>query len=209
MESFKQTAEPQEDAPHRPAESSAPPRRRDLVVNHLHVMNGSVHEADHNNNNHDWLTLIPSILERRNLQCTEQTSESARALMESGLLGNFTRQDNNNNDEHASLVSPQGEASLLESFVEDDYNGALHLMTVEVTVDDGKNSGDDNNNVSRRPIGFVFWRQVPEEEMRDWINWDNLQKRIMGERERELQSEESREEEGFDKASGGGILKLW
>jgi len=199
MESFKQTAEPQEDAPHRPAESSAPPsRRRDLVVNHLHVMNGSVHEADHNNNNHDWLTLIPSILERRNLQCTEQTSESARALMESGLLGNFTQ---DNNDEHSSHVSLQVEASLLESFVEDDYDGALHLTTVDVAFDDGKNSGDNNNRGGRRPIGFVFWRQVPQEEMRDWINWEILQKRIMGERERELQSEESREVEGSDKDS--------
>lgn len=191
MATLKQTADPQGDVQHRPTESAP---SKDLI--NLNV-DGSVPEADHNNNNqhHDWLALIPSILQRRNLQCTEQTSESARALMESGLLGNFTQEN-----EH-SLVSLQVEASLLESFVEDDYDGALHLTTLDVAVDDGNNSGDNNNHGGRRPIGFVFWRQVPEEEMRDWINWENLQKRIVGERERELQSGESREEEGFDKAS--------
>jgi len=192
MSTIQKTADPQEDGGRhdRTAESA---HSRDLV--NLQADDGNQHEAANNKNDnnihHDWLTLIPSILERRNFQCTEQTRESARALMESGLLGNFTRAN-----EH-SLLSLQVEASLLESFVEDDYDGALHLTTLDVAVDD--DDDNNNNNGGHRPIGLVFWRQVSKEEMRDWIDWGNLRKRIQGEQERKLQSEEeSREEEGLD-----------
>ena len=54
---------------------------------------------------HDWLTLIPTILDRRNLKCTEQTAESARDLMNAGYLGNFTQADEN------SFLSTQVEES--------------------------------------------------------------------------------------------------
>jgi len=193
MSAVKQTTDLQEDAQQSSVESA--PSRRDLVFLNDADADDRDHEADSNNQRHDWLTILPSILERRNLQCTEQTVESARAWIEAGLLGNFTQAN-----EH-SPMSLQIEASLLESFVEDDYDGKLHLMTLDVVVDDDCNSGDNNNNGGRRPIGIVFWRQVLKEEMRDWINWENLRKRILGEREQKLQTEESREEEGLGEAS--------
>ncbi|CAB9502439.1 expressed unknown protein [Seminavis robusta] len=113
---------------------------------------------------HDWRALIPSILSDRGLTCTEQTMESAASLLEQGWLGNFTQA--------SSLLSTQVEASLMESFIEDDYDGALHLTTL-----------DDEQG---KPVGFVFWRQVPEDEMKDWIHWENLQKKLRGEQQQQL-----------------------
>lgn len=114
---------------------------------------------------HDWLALIPSILERRNFHCQEQTMESAQKLIDKGLLGNFTRANEN------SFLSTEVEETLLESFVDNDYDGALHLTTLN----------DDNS--SGRPIGFVFWREVPAQEMNAWIHWENLRKKLLGEQE--------------------------
>jgi len=130
---------------------------------------------------YDWLSIIPTMLEHRHLKCTEQSIESARMLQEDGLLGNFTKHSPTSNDEQF-LLSSQVEASLLESFLEDDYDGALHLTT----LDDGTN----------KPVGFVFWRQVPTEEMKDWIQWDKLKQRLLKEQQLSLSHKQQEEEEG-------------
>lgn len=143
--------------------------------------------SDKNNNDqtvlderHDWLRLIPSILEHRNFVCTEQTMESARELLDLGLLGNFTRTNKE------SFLSTQVEDSLLESFIEDDYDGALHLTTLD-------------DSLSGRPVGFVFWREIPNEEMKDWIHWENLRKKLTGEQQQKIIEKEEPLEEPSDK----------
>ena len=112
--------------------------------------------------NDDWLSMLPTILDQRQLHWTNQTIESAQKLQSNGLLGNFTE------TQHNQMMSSQVEQSLLESFLEDDYDGLLHLTTIDL-------------NSNNTPIGFVFWRELPPSEMNEWINWDHLRQRLIGE----------------------------
>ena len=131
---------------------------------------------------YDWQAMIPSLVSRRGFACTEQSMDSARSLFDAGQLGNFTRANENN------WLSPEVEASLLESFIEDDYEGALHLTTLD----------DDQGH----PVGIVFWREVPEDEMEDWIHWENLQQRLLREQQEQQQRRKSvlddQQQEGVD-----------
>jgi len=94
-------------------------------------------------------------------------------------LGNFTTKATGAGS--PGHLSAQVEESLLESFVEDDYDGKLHLTTLD-RKDDG------------RPVGVVFWREMPEEEMRDWIHWDNLRQRLLGEQRKRNETKKSQQQ---------------
>jgi GNAT superfamily N-acetyltransferase len=77
------------------------------------------------------------------------------------------------------------EDTLFDAFEEDDYGGALHLSTVH--IDDGKQT----------PIGLVFWREMPEEEMREWIDYAELVE--LARRRRHLQSIAADDSDGSNK----------
>lgn len=155
-----------------------PTTNTDLGGTDARLNNSNVGDDDDDDSSqrYDWLSLIPTILQRRHLVCTEQTIESASTLLEMGFLGNFTQVASRNASSNHSHLSAQVEESLLESFLEDDYDGALHLTTLNFTSQDC-----DDSSSSRRPVGFVFWRELPHEEMREWIDWDNLKQRLRGE----------------------------
>jgi GNAT superfamily N-acetyltransferase len=139
------------------------------------ILDAYTHDDDESDELYDWQAMIPSLVAKLGFTCTEQTMESAQMLLDAGLLGNFTQTNAN------GMLSPEIEASLLESFVEDDYQGTLHLTTL------------DNNNDQGHPVGFVFWRQVPEEEMEDWIHWENLQKKLIDEQQQQQQQQDQQE----------------
>ena len=137
--------------------------------------NHTIDPSDSNNSQYDWLTLIPTMLEQHHLTCTEQTIESAQKLQEAGLLGNFTEKAASRADPQSSpALSTFFEASLLEMFLEDSYDGLLHLTTLDITAEG-------------TPVGFVFWREMPIKEMKEWIHWENLKKRLLGEQDRKRQ----------------------
>jgi GNAT superfamily N-acetyltransferase len=98
-----------------------------------------------------WPALIPGIISRRQLQCREQTSESVKAFRRS--LGGAHFVD-------GKSVPVEVENTLFQAFEEDDYEGALHLTTIH-----------DSNGTA---IGIVFWREVSEDEMREWIDYEKL-----------------------------------
>ena len=76
------------------------------------------------------------------------------------------------------------ETTLLEAFIEDDYDGQLHLMTLSMTMkkSNGDNDGEDDDtdkqstsdNNGEEIIGLSFWREVPAEEMGDWFDFERI-----------------------------------
>lgn len=101
--------------------------------------------------NVEWTSLVPSVVSSRHLACTEHTPSSAeliRASLEAFCDG--------------TTLSLDVEDALFEAFLEDDYDGRLHLTTL------------DDNDSDGVPIGLIFWREVPEEEMQNWLDFDAL-----------------------------------
>jgi len=131
-------------------------------------------------NHYEWLALLSSVLRRRKLRRTDQTPESARKLVDAGLLGSFTAARSLS---PPVQVSPVIEATLMESFLEGDYDDkSLHLTTLD----------DLTKADTPFPVGLVFWRELSAEEVRDWIHWENLRERLMGEaKQQQMQEAES------------------
>lgn len=97
----------------------------------------------------DWPGVITSVVNQRHLKCVQQTPNSAKKLFKSvGCFGD------------GKALSHDVETFLFEAFIENDFDGKLHLTTIHQ---------DDMT-----PIGLVFWREIPEEEMKAWIDYEKL-----------------------------------
>ena len=97
----------------------------------------------------DWPSKIPAVIKKRRLICIEEPPDSARSIFSStGAICD------------GETLSIEVERTLFESFIGDDYEGKLHMTTLR----------DQSDNI----VGFVFWREIPESEMKSWINWDSL-----------------------------------
>jgi GNAT superfamily N-acetyltransferase len=105
------------------------------------------------------LAQVPKILKAKHLKCVEHTPASASVLHES--YGFFAT---------GKEIPHDVEQTLFDAFIEDDYDGQLHLSTLHDT-----NSKNCSNEGSiGPPLGLVFWREVPENEMNDWLDWDHV-----------------------------------
>eukprot|EP00978_Attheya_sp_CCMP212_P017817 scaffold48006_cov51-Attheya_sp.AAC.1 len=122
---------------------------------------------------------IPRILRNKHLKCLPHTPETAQILHDThGFFAN------------GRDMSHQVEQHLFDAFIEDDYDGHLHLMTLHSVVESQdvndasfEETGDDIDMSSSffdndlgPPLGIVFWRDVPDEEMREWFDWKYLAK---------------------------------
>eukprot|EP00566_Odontella_aurita_P019158 CAMPEP_0113591284 /NCGR_PEP_ID=MMETSP0015_2-20120614/37181_1 /TAXON_ID=2838 /ORGANISM="Odontella" /LENGTH=309 /DNA_ID=CAMNT_0000497643 /DNA_START=76 /DNA_END=1005 /DNA_ORIENTATION=- /assembly_acc=CAM_ASM_000160 len=99
----------------------------------------------------DWTSVVPSAVRSRNLACTEHTVTSADRIRAS--LGAFC---------DGTTLSLEVEDALFEAFLEDDYDGKLHLTTL------------DDIEAGGAPIGLIFWREVPDDEMEEWLDFNMI-----------------------------------
>ncbi len=132
-------------------------------------------ESDH------WSKRIPNILQKKNLTCINHTAETAQSLHDTHGFFSNGRQ-----------LSHEVEQHLFDAFIEDDFEGKLHLTTIH-DIDSSTNgpalmnqSQTGNCGIDMKihkgiaaategpPLGLVFWREVPEQEMHDWIDWKYL-----------------------------------
>ena len=119
-------------------------------------------------NNHQWPTeILPSTLHSQNLKCHNQTPTSAQHLLSQGQL----------NAEDFLETSPDIERTLMEAFLEDDFEGRLHLTTLSLTkqTNNANNNSNENDEII---VGMAFWREIPSEEMNEWMDFDRISKAI-------------------------------
>ena len=122
---------------------------------------------------------IPRILRNKHLKCLQHTPESAQILHDNGFFAN------------GKEMSHQVEQHLFDAFIEDDYDGHLHLMTLHSVVESSQDvncvsfreTGDDidisssfDNDLLGPALGIVFWRDVPDEETKEWFDWNYVAK---------------------------------
>mmetsp|Transcript_38567 Transcript_38567/g.81119 ORF Transcript_38567/g.81119 Transcript_38567/m.81119 type:complete len:352 (-) Transcript_38567:522-1577(-) len=97
--------------------------------------------------------ILPVVLASHGLQCRDETADSAQHLLSQGQLA----------PEDFIESSPDIEGTLMEAFLEDDFDGKLHLTTLST-----------NDEV----VGMAFWREVPIEEMTEWMDFNRISKAI-------------------------------
>jgi len=101
-----------------------------------------------------WPDKVTSAIDRCHLRKVNETPQSAQRLLDDAAGGAFAAE--------GGSLSIDVERTLFEAFVENDYDGRLHLTTLRQDTDGGE------------ICGIVFWREVPDTEMREWINFDAL-----------------------------------
>ena len=117
-----------------------------------------------------WSTnILPSTLQSQGLHCHDQTPKSAQHLLSRGQL----------NAMDFIETSPDIERTLMEAFLEDDYDGRLHLTTLSIM----RKSKTSNNSTSQdgeeeEIVGMSFWREVPSDEMNEWMDMQRISKAI-------------------------------
>jgi len=98
------------------------------------------------------------------MRCRDETPTSAQELLARGQL----------DAKDFIEVSPDIENTLMEAFIEDDYDGRLHLMTLSMM----RRDSDDDRHDIEEIIGVSFWREVPADEMGDWFDVERISKMI-------------------------------
>lgn len=101
-----------------------------------------------------WPSLVSSAIVQFHLCKVTENPASAQHMLDAAGSGSFAT-------EGGSLLLDV-EQTLFESFIDDDYEGRLHLTTLR------------QNDEAGQVVGIVFWREVPDTEMREWINFDAL-----------------------------------
>ena len=101
-----------------------------------------------------WPSLVSSAIVQSHLCKVTENPASAQHMLDAAGSGSFAT-------EGGSLLLDV-EQTLFESFIDDDYEGRLHLTTLR------------QNDEAGQVVGIVFWREVPDTEMREWINFDAL-----------------------------------
>jgi len=104
---------------------------------------------------------LPATLKSNGISCRDETPASAQELVTRGQL----------DAKDFIEASPDIENTLMEAFIEDDYDGKLHLMTLSM-IRDADTAADEEI------IGLSFWREVPAEEMGDWFDVERISKMI-------------------------------
>jgi len=174
-----------------------------------------------------WKSQIHQILKEKNLICIHQTAESAQCLHDTyGFFANGRE------------LSHDVEQKLFDMFVDNDYDGTLHLTTIHKNLSTSTDRNEKNElNMNKEhkstilqhesgskvdpsengreseskpeseppggpstnygpPLGLVFWREVPDDEMLEWIDWSHVAKyfgnisRVLGESSSLLGDEE-------------------
>jgi len=105
------------------------------------------------------LTQVPKIHKAKHLKCVEHTPASSRILHET--YGFFAT---------GKEIPYEVEQNLVDAFIFNDYDGNLHLSTSHDTNSRSCSNEDDIGP----PLGLVFWRTVPENEMNDWLDWEHV-----------------------------------
>lgn len=105
---------------------------------------------------------LPATLQSNGINCRDETPSSAQELLTRGQL----------DAKDFIEASPDIENTLMEAFIEDDYDGKLHLMTLSMMRDTDTAADDEEI------IGLSFWREVPAEEMGDWFDVERISKMI-------------------------------
>jgi hypothetical protein len=98
--------------------------------------------------NDDFSAILSHHLSSRNLHYYHETHVTASRLLSERQLP------------HSQFVElfPENERSFLDSFLTNDFGDYLHFMTLNTI----------NDNV-REVIGVVFWRELEDQEMEDWL----------------------------------------
>jgi len=107
---------------------------------------------------------LPATLQSNGMRCRDETPTSAQELLARGQL----------DAKDFIEVSPDIENTLMEAFIEDDYDGRLHLMTLSMM----RRDADDDRHDIEEIIGVSFWREVPADEMGDWFDVERISKMI-------------------------------
>jgi len=98
--------------------------------------------------------ILPTALQSNNLHCQDETPKSAQHLVSQGKLNALDFIE----------TSPEIEGTLMEAFIEDDYEGKLHLITMRMA----------NEEI----VGISFWREIPSDEMGEWMDMKRIAKAI-------------------------------
>jgi len=105
-----------------------------------------VAESAISSNTNTWPTLVRNLLSSRNVTPRLESPGSCKQLFEKGKLFRCTE----------SHVGKEIESMILESFMDDLYEGQLHMLTLL-------------ESTSGLAVGFVLWRDVEPIEMKDWL----------------------------------------
>jgi len=98
--------------------------------------------------------ILPTALKSNNLHCQDESPKSAQQLLSQGKLNALDFIE----------TSPDIEGTLMEAFIEDDYEGKLHLITMRMA----------NEEI----VGISFWREIPSDEMGEWMDMKRIAKAI-------------------------------
>lgn len=108
-------------------------------------------------------SFLPATLQANGVVCTDETPKTLEELLSRNKLevGDFIES------------SPDIAMTLIDAFIEDDFDGKLHLMTLSNAAAGG-GGGNDGHEI----IGISFWREVDDGEMRNWFDIDRVTKMI-------------------------------
>ena len=115
-------------------------------------------------------TFLPATLQANGVVCTDETPKTLEDLLSRNKL------------EVRDFIesSPDIAMTLIDAFIEDDFDGKLHLMTLSMLNQNNNaaaaagGGGNDGHEI----IGISFWREVDDGEMRDWFDIDRVAKMI-------------------------------
>lgn len=93
--------------------------------------------------------ILPTVLSSRNLDYRIETPVTASRLISEQQLS----------PSQFIELFPEIERTLLVSFIEDDYDGKLHFMTL-----------NECNGNKREVVAIAFWREVDDGEMKAWLD---------------------------------------
>jgi len=105
---------------------------------------------------------LTTSLQSNGILCRDQTPTSAQKLQSQGQL----------NAKDFLEISPDIEHALMEAFIEDDYDGKLHLTTLSM------NKSHTDRTTEDEIVGIAFWREVPSGEMNEWLDLQRISRAI-------------------------------
>ena len=71
---------------------------------------------------------------------------------------------------------PDIERTLLTSFIEDDYDGKLHMMTLNTNTNTDNTNNCDGD--TREVVGIAFWREMDDDEMKEWLDLHRVEETL-------------------------------
>ena len=128
-------------------------------------------------------TLLPTILSSRNLRYQQETPSTASILSTQNKLipSEFME------------LYPDIERTLLTSFIEDDYDGKLHMMTLNTNTNTDTDNTNNSDGDIREVVGIAFWREMDDDEMKEWLDLHRVEETLKrhGEDDDERQQEDN------------------